>query len=666
MGKGSSSGHHHNKQPQRYYLRGGHAPPPRGLTGTEVSQYHSRKHLHGRYGNRTGSKKLKEEIQNHLPKGLLNVGNTCYANAALQCLLSTALTHALICPKASAIFRRYSSNPNLLEQGSGSVDSNEGVAFGELTALEKQRISNKEKQRKEQCQHDRRMQENCRWLTRELKSITLEYLHENESRSSVQQQSPFAGWLSPSPTPVVDPGSITRHPDRLSKCLRPYQQEDAHEFLRAMLSTLVMNGQNKQLSSLFDGLLESAVTCLHCHRPSLTRDRYMDLSLDICADHVQSLHDALDEFTKTETLSGDNKVFCQKCSVKRPATKGLRLATAPSILVCHLKRFAFDPYGRLVRLNKRVDIPLRLEIGDYMSRVNKARPPPYELVAVLVHQGHSCDSGHYLAYVKNSGTWYKCNDSLVEPVSVETVLDQQAYILLYEVEEMRSKNGYSSPSGGKRSSSRSPANDSNDWMPFLNGWREYLFSTSLCGMDDSFLRDICWDSNYPRPGKTDSSASKGNSANTRSLSSRRRTRVRDGASRSSVDSHHDAHDDLSTLGESTVESTDTGKIPFRRISSSGNLKSYDRYRHHSGAHHSAGRPRQHFFPNTSNPELLARDDSLRGASKQYPSSAPRSRNDLLPPRPETATPATVEPPPHRRAFSSPNESRSMSEGGKFF
>mmetsp|Transcript_29505 Transcript_29505/g.71242 ORF Transcript_29505/g.71242 Transcript_29505/m.71242 type:complete len:967 (-) Transcript_29505:50-2950(-) len=449
------------------------------------------------------------------PKGLTNVGNTCYANAALQCLLSTALTSALMDPKAVPILRRYSSNPNLLAQGSGSVDSEDEVdilpggspADGLMRDQDKNiKMTDKNKNKKkiksrsgvisgngDPCRPSnvgmeedettrkererRKMEEKCQWLTQELTSITHEYMEDTPSPSSSGpassgtgfssglplyggRSSMISGWSilssstnSPSQdnnnngqrrssmSGVVNPGTITRHPERLSKCLRPYQQEDAHEFMRALLSTLVMNGHNRQLSSLFDGLLESSVTCKTCGRASLTRDRYMDLSLDINDPDVSTLDDALYDYTKTEVLADENSVFCQKCRKKRTVTKGLRLATAPSILVCHLKRFAFDAYGRLVRLHKRVEFPQQLEIGEFMSDLNKARPPPYELVGVLVHQGQTCASGHYLSFVKKNGEWFKCNDSEVTKVAENIVMMQQAYILIYEVAEMR-KNPY--------------------------------------------------------------------------------------------------------------------------------------------------------------------------------------------------------------------------------
>ena len=372
------------------------------------------------------------------PTGLTNVGNTCYANAALQCLLNTALADALIEPKTCDIFRRYASNPNILSKGSGSVDESDDdesvIRARQLRREERRKVRNDKE----------RMQETCTWLTNQLTSLTQDYTQKGFSQAPESTTTSFFPLFSTVPTTcsqkVIDPGSITRQPHLLSNTLRPYQQEDAHEFLRALLSTLVMNGHNKQLSSLFDGLLESAVTFQGCQHTSLTRDRYMDLSLDISHEYIKTLPDALEEFTKTELLDCENQVLCEKCGEKQQVSKGLRLATAPSILVCHLKRFAIDKYGRLRRLHKHVQIPQRLDIGDYMSKVNKATPPPYELTGVLVHQGRSCNSGHYLSYVRSGEDWFKTNDSVVTKVDVSVVLKQQAYILVYEVAGMRAKH----------------------------------------------------------------------------------------------------------------------------------------------------------------------------------------------------------------------------------
>mmetsp|Transcript_19464 Transcript_19464/g.44328 ORF Transcript_19464/g.44328 Transcript_19464/m.44328 type:complete len:491 (+) Transcript_19464:145-1617(+) len=232
------------------------------------------------------------------------------------------------------------------------------------------------------------------------------------------------------------------------------RQEDAHEFLRAAISVLVMDGHNKQLSSLFDGLLESAVTCRTCGHSSLRRDRYMDLSLEITDACVVDLCSALRAYTSTEYLGEDNMVVCEKCECKREVTKGLRLATAPTILVCQLKRFNINSYGQFVRLSKSIKFPLKLDISEYMSLANRSQPPSYELVSVLVHQGRSCNYGHYLSYVKYCGEWYRCNDAKTEKVNEFVVLAQNAYILIYEVEGIR-KHKKPQASGGSVAVGRS-------------------------------------------------------------------------------------------------------------------------------------------------------------------------------------------------------------------
>ena len=124
---------------------------------------------------------------------------------------------------------------------------------------------------------------------------------------------------------TADASRITRSVEKLSPCLTSGRQEDAHEFILAMLNTLSLGGSNRALRALFDGKMASCVTCQKCGNISRREERFTDLSLEISNDEVKSVTSALKRFLTEEDLGSDNKVECQKCGKKRMVSKGLRL-----------------------------------------------------------------------------------------------------------------------------------------------------------------------------------------------------------------------------------------------------------------------------------------------------------------------------------------------------
>lgn len=70
-----------------------------------------------------------------------------------------------------------------------------------------------------------------------------------------------------------------------------------------------------------------------------------------------------------------------------------------------------------------------------------AQRPTYELAAVVEHLGGALASGHYQTYRRvslqgnrpqdRSVQWYCCSDTTVQPVSLDQVLQAQAYLLFY-------------------------------------------------------------------------------------------------------------------------------------------------------------------------------------------------------------------------------------------
>ncbi|KAJ4735717.1 Ubiquitin carboxyl-terminal hydrolase 17 [Rhynchospora pubera] len=221
------------------------------------------------------------------------------------------------------------------------------------------------------------------------------------------------------------------------------REEDAHEFMKYVIEKMqavcVKEAgipANHQLAEettlvqlIFGGYLRSKIKCMKCHGSSDRGERMMDLTLPI-EGNITTLEEALAKFTSSEVLDGDNKYQCDRCKSYERARKKMTILEAPNVLTIALKRYQSGKFGKI---NKPVRFPEHLNLAQYMSGTED-KSPVYSLYAVVVHRdvNNAAFSGHYVCYVKDTrGKWYEVNDSMVEQVSLETVLSKCAYLLLY-------------------------------------------------------------------------------------------------------------------------------------------------------------------------------------------------------------------------------------------
>ncbi|GAY65379.1 hypothetical protein CUMW_240620 [Citrus unshiu] len=224
----------------------------------------------------------------------------------------------------------------------------------------------------------------------------------------------------------LSPGRILSHMRSISCQIGDGSQEDAHEFLRLLVASMQSiclerhGGESKVdprlqettfIQHTFGGRLWSKVKCLRCSHESERYENIMDLTLEIYG-WVESLEDALTQFTSPEDLDGENMYKCARCATYVRARKQLSIHEAPNILTIVLKRFQEGRYGKI---NKCITFPEMLDMMPFMTGTGDT-PPLYMLYSVVVHLDtqNASFSGHYVSYIKDmQGTWFRIDDTQV-------------------------------------------------------------------------------------------------------------------------------------------------------------------------------------------------------------------------------------------------------------
>jgi len=157
------------------------------------------------------------------------------------------------------------------------------------------------------------------------------------------------------------------------------------------------------LVELFHGQLISSLGCSICGQTSTTCNAFMHLSVEISLPKKEKsvkLTQCIDAFVKQDTIAGENVWNCPNCNRPQPATKQLRIARLPSILIIQLKRFQYEGRWR-DKLDTFVDYPKHnLDLTPYVLGAQDGETSEkylYDLYAVTNHFG-TLSGGHCIVH----------------------------------------------------------------------------------------------------------------------------------------------------------------------------------------------------------------------------------------------------------------------------
>lgn len=329
------------------------------------------------------------------PKGIVNLGNTCYLNSCIQifcqfeCLNQIVLKVPIHNPtKVEKIFwENWKSIVSIMQTASGTKT---------------------------------------------------EFLHPSGLVGAIQQIAKHKR------KPIFEQGSpedisefILFFIDTLHECLTraiPVQisghSENATDDLAIEVYKTLKTEYEKAFSEilyLFHGVSVSRISSLtsppkiHSQRVEL----FHMLDLPILAKPC-TLYECLDDYVKPEILDGDNKWYNEESGKYEDIEKSLVFWSFPTILVICLKRILFD--GQ--RNHSMVNYPTTLDLQKYATGY-KRTGFVYDLQGICAHIGGMND-GHYTSFVKKDNHWFYCNDERIQIVEKEEhLLTKYASCLFY-------------------------------------------------------------------------------------------------------------------------------------------------------------------------------------------------------------------------------------------
>lgn len=151
--------------------------------------------------------------------------------------------------------------------------------------------------------------------------------------------------------------------------------------------------------------------------------------------NVATIYDCLLNFCLPEELK--DQFHCKTCMEKTLSRREVKVLKPPNSLMIVVKRFKFNKVGS--KISTFVQFPVNLDLRYFLLRNTSCQ---YQLTGLIQHIG-GVNGGHYVSYAKNykNNIWYEFDDSRTRQITELQLLEKEAYILFYQrqIPEMREK-----------------------------------------------------------------------------------------------------------------------------------------------------------------------------------------------------------------------------------
>ena len=206
---------------------------------------------------------------------------------------------------------------------------------------------------------------------------------------------------------------------------RGTDHHDSHEMIVYMINEFADEKKEKGVANLIRkicfGKYKQYVWCIECKNVVESYFNFLDVVLPIpkMSSSSPDLEDCFNNFAKYDILDSQNKWKCPTCKKNVIAHKKMEIHEVPNVAI-----FTFNRFIGTVKNNTPIRIYEYIELDGQKLK----------LISTVNHYGGT-NGGHYVAHVSRDNKWYCINDSHVNEISVDKLLnDPSIYMVIYQID----------------------------------------------------------------------------------------------------------------------------------------------------------------------------------------------------------------------------------------